>query len=135
MGIFADWIYKIKDWFQSLNERNILISSFNYSARTAFISGLAPTFLKAKTTRGDKSFKHQHSQFYSGFRIVVMDGRNLSKEELIEVGRVILSNNPLVRNLVINGFDTLEIHGENDSFGSKWNLKDYLLLTGSIMNY
>lgn len=129
MGFFADWIYKIKDWFHSLNERNSLIADFNNSARLAFISGLAPTFLKAQTTRGDKSFTHQYSQFYSGFRIVVMGGRNLSKEELIEVGRVILSNNPLVRNLVICGFDTLEIHGENDSFGSKWKLKDYLSLT------
>jgi len=129
MGLFADWIYKIKDWFQSLNERNRLISEFNNSARSAFITGIAPTFLKAQTTRGDKTFAHQYSQFYSGFRIVVMGGKNLTKEELVEVGRVILSNNPLVRNLVISGFDTLEIHGENDSFGSKWKLKDYLILT------
>ena len=129
MGLFADWIYKIKDWFQNLNERNKLIAEFNNSARSAFISGIAPTFLKAQTSRGDKTYTHQYSQFYSGFRIVVMGGKNLTKEELIEVGRVILSNNPLVRNLVINGFDTLEIHGENDSLGSKWKLKDYLMLT------
>jgi|AntRauMFilla1563_2_1112583.scaffolds.fasta_scaffold195978_2 hypothetical protein len=129
MGIFADWIYKIKEWFHNLNERNSLITDFNSSARSAFISGLAPTFLKAQSSRGDKSFSHQYSQFNSGFRILVMGGKNLTREELIEVGRVILSNNPLVRNLIINGFDTLEINGENDTFGSKWKLKDYLLLT------
>lgn len=129
MGIIADWIYKVKEWFHSLNERNRLISDFNESAKEAFVSGIAPTYLKAKTSRGDKNFTHQYSQFYSGFRIVVLGGRNLLKQELIEIGRVILSDNPLVRSLVINGFDTLEIHGENDSFGSKWKLKDYLLLT------
>lgn len=129
MGFIADWIYKVKEWFRSLNERNILISDFNDSAKAAFISGIAPTFLKAQTSRGDKNNTHKYSHFYSGFRIIVMGGKNLSKEELIEIGRVILSNNPLVRNLVINGFDTLEIHGENDAFGSKWRLKDYLSLT------
>lgn len=128
MGFIADWIYKIKEWFVSQNERNQLITDFNNSSKVAFISGEVPTFLKAKTSRGDKTFTHQYSQFYSGFRIVVVGGRDLTKGELIEVGRVILSNNPLVRNLVVNGFDTLEVHGENDSTGSKWRLKDYLLI-------
>ena len=56
-----------------------------------------------------------------------MGGQNLSTKEL-EIGRVILSNTSLVRGLVINGFDTLEIHGDNDSFGMKWKLNDFLLL-------
>lgn len=128
MGFFADWIYKIKEWFRCLQERNKIITEFNDSAKSAFVLGVAPTFLKAQTSRGDKTFTHQYSQFYSGFRIVVMGGKNLTKEELIEIGRVILSNNPLARNLVINGFDTLEIHGENDPIGAKWKLKDFLMI-------
>lgn len=128
MGILTDWFYKIKQWFINSYERNNLVNDFNSSSKDAFTSGIVPTYLKAKTSRGDKEFTHQHSHFYSGFRIVVMGGEELTKQELIEVGRVILDDNVLVRKLVIYGFDTLEIHGEGDKSGAKWRLKDYVLL-------
>jgi hypothetical protein len=128
MGIITDWIYRIRQWFKNVQERNNLLNEFNSSSKEAFTSGTVPTYLKAKTSRGDKNFRHQYSQFYSGFRIVVMGGQNLTKNELIEVGRVILDDNSLVRKLVIYGFDTLEIHGESDTSGAKWRLKDYIEL-------
>ena len=128
MGILSDWFYKIKQWFINSYERNNLVNEFNSSSKDAFTTGMVPTYLKARTSRGDKEFRHQHSHFYSGFRIVVMGGEELTKQELIEVGRVILDDNVLVRKLVIYGFDTLEIHGERDKNGAKWRLKDYVLL-------
>jgi len=128
MRFFADWIYKIQEWFREVKQRQLLISEFNQSAKAIFLSGEAPTHLHAKTSKGDKNYRHQYSQYYSGFRIVALSGRQLSSEELKEIARVILDNNALVRNLVINGFDTLEIHGENDKTGGKWRLKDYILL-------
>lgn len=129
MSFFADWFYKIREWFRSQSERNQLITDFNENSRHAFISGQVPTYLRAKTSRGDKSYRHQYTQFFSGFRITVMGGSALSRTELSEVGKVILSNEQLVRGLVVNGFDTLEVHGENDSMGMKWRLQDFLMLT------
>ena len=128
MGIITDWIYRIRQWFINVQERNNILSEFNTSAKEAFTNGIVPTYLKAKVSSGDKNFQHQYSQFYSGFRIIVMGGQNLTKNELIEVGRVILDDNTLVRKLVIYGFDTLEIHGEGDTSGAKWRLKDYIAL-------
>lgn len=42
------------------------------------------------------------------------------------IGNTILSNEQLVRRLVVLGWDTLEIHGENATYGCKWKLADHM---------
>lgn len=118
------------DWFQDIGERNKLIRGFNNSARIAYINGLAPTLLKAKISRGDRDYKHQFSDWLnSGFRIQVFAGRQLSKGEIRLIASVILDNDTLVRRLVVLGWDTLEVYGENSEYGAKWQLKDYLQIS------
>ena len=107
-----------------------MVRSFNDSARQAFVTGLAPTLLKASISRGEKSFRHQFSNWLnSGFRIQAFTGRALSKNELIVIGYTIISDPVLIRKLVVLGFDTLEVCGDKGIYGCRWQLKDYLQIS------
>jgi len=44
----------ILDWFGDRSERYNLIRSFNFSAKNAFVRGIAPTLLKAKISKGNR---------------------------------------------------------------------------------
>ena len=104
-------IIQIFDWFGEMSERNRLIRDFNLAAKNAFIGGIAPTLLEAKITRGDSNYRHTFSKFLGGgFRIKALSGRPLRRDEMTEIGRVILDNKELVRKLVALGWDTLEVH-------------------------
>lgn len=130
--LLANTWNRILDWFQDRSERNRLVRSFNDSARHAFVIGLAPALLKASISRGEKSFRHQFSNWLnSGFRIQAFSGRALSKNELIIIGNTIISDPVLIRKLVVLGFDTLEVCGDKGIYGCRWQLKDYL----QILNY
>ena len=119
----------ILDWFRDRSERSKLVRSFNESARNSFVGGIAPTLLKAKITRGESAYKHQFSNWLNtGYRIQAFTGRQLSKDELMHIGKVILNDEILVRKLVVLGWDTLEIHGDEGTYGCRWQLKDYIPL-------
>lgn len=128
--LFANTWNRILDWFQDRSERNRLVRSFNDSARHAFVAGQAPTLLKASISRGEKSYRHQFSNWLnSGFRIQAFTGRVLSKNELILIGTVIISDETLIRKLVVLGFDTLEVCGDKGIYGCRWQLKDFLQIS------
>jgi hypothetical protein len=119
----------ILDWFRDRSERSKLVRSFNESARNSFVGGIAPTLLKAKISKGESSYKHQFSNWLNtGYRIQAFTGRQLSKDELMHIGKVILNDEILVRKLVVLGWDTLEIHGDEGTYGCRWQLKDYIPL-------
>lgn len=119
----------ILDWFRDRSERAILIRSFNESARTSFVAGIAPTLLKASISKGESAYKHQFSNWFkTGFRIQAFTGRILTKSELSHIGKVILDDDVLVRRLIVLGWDTLEIHGDAGTYGCRWQLKDYIPL-------
>ena len=119
----------ILDWFRDRSERAKLVRSFNNSARDAFVSGIAPALLKSKISKGESSYRHQFSNWLNtGFRIQAFSGRALSKNEIIHIGKVILDDSILVRRLIVLGWDTLEIHGDEGTYGCRWQLKDYIPL-------
>lgn len=119
----------ILDWFNDRSERAKLVRNFNESARTSFVSGIAPTLLKASISKGESLYKHQFSNWLNtGFRIQAFAGRILTKNELIHIGEVILDDDILVRRLIVLGWDTLEIHGDAGTYGCRWQLKDYIPL-------
>ena len=127
--MFSNTWNTIVDWFRDRSERNKLIRSFNESARDSFVAGIAPTLLKAKISKGESSYRHQFSNWLNtGFRIQAFTGRELSKDELIYIGKVILNDSVLVRRLIVLGWDTLEIHGDKGQYGCRWQLKDYIPL-------
>lgn len=127
--MFDDAWNNILDWFRDRSERAKLVRSFNESARSAFVDGIAPTLLKASISKGESAYKHQFSNWLNtGFRIQAFTGRVLSKDELIHIGKVILDDSVLVRRLIVLGWDTLEIHGDAGQYGCRWQLKDYIPL-------
>lgn len=119
----------ILDWFDDRSERSDLVRSFNSSAKNAFITGIAPTLLKAKISKGNKQYKHQFSNWMNtGFRIQAFAGRQLSKNELIKIAKVVMSDEVLVRRLIVLGWDTLEVHTDNGNYGVQFQLKDHIAL-------
>jgi len=119
----------ILDWFEDRSERSNLVRSFNSSAKSAFIRGVAPTLLKAKISKGNREYKHQFSNWMNtGFRIQAFAGRQLSKDELIKIANVVMSDEVLVRRLIVLGWDTLEVHTDEGNYGVRFQLKDHLSL-------
>jgi len=127
--MFENTWNSILDWFRDRSERSKLIRSFNDSARSAFVTGTAPTLLKAKISKGERSYKHQFSNWLNtGYRIQAFAGRQLSKDEIVHIGNVVLADEILIRRLIVLGWDTLEIHGDEGTYGCRWQIKDYLAL-------
>ncbi|MFN5334213.1 MAG: hypothetical protein ACK5BV_03380 [Bacteroidota bacterium] len=125
--------HRLVDWFSEVRERYYLVRDFNKAAKNSFINGQAPTLLEARITMGSSEFKHAFSKFLaSGFRIKALSGRPLLKSELIEIGRVILDNETLVRKLIALGWDTLEVHDDKGYQGCKWALKNYANIGGYL---
>ncbi len=119
----------ILDWFDDRSERSNLVRSFNSSAKKAFIRGVAPTLLKAKISKGNSEYKHQFSNWMNtGFRIQAFAGRQLSKNELIKIAKVVMSDEVLVRRLIVLGWDTLEVHTDGGNYGVRFQLKDHIAL-------
>ncbi len=127
-------LIQIKEWFGEMTERYKLVKDFNQASKMAFITGNTPTLLEAKITRGDSKYRHEFSKFMGGgFRIKALRGSALSKEEMKELGNIVLDNEELVRHLISLGWDTLEIHDTLGSFGLKYPLKQYANI-GGILN-
>jgi hypothetical protein len=126
-------IIRIAEWFGEMRERYRLIADFNRAAKNAYVCGVAPTLLEARITKGESAYRHAFSRFMGGgFRIKAFVGRPLERHELIEIGKVILDNETLVRRLISLGWDTLEIHENKDFYGTKWALKDYASFGGEL---
>ena len=129
MAILSNWWNRLRDWFQDNSERNKLVRGFNQAARDSFINDLIPVLLQASISRGYKPYRHQFSNFFaSGFRIKAMSGCQLSKQDIINIGAVIIADKTLVRKLVVLGFDTLEVHCDVGSYGCKWQLQDFIMI-------
>ena len=127
--MFSNAWNNILDWFRDRSERAKLVRSFNNSARDAYVTGIAPALLKSRISKGENSYRHQFSDWLNtGFRIQAFSGRVLSKSEMIHIGKVILDDSILVRRLIVLGWDTLEIHGDEGTYGCRWQLKDYVPL-------
>ena len=126
-------IIEVKEWFGDMAERYRLIKGFNRAAKYAFIQGAAPTLLEAKITKGEVAYRHAFSKWMGGgFRIKALSGRVLEKSELIEIGRVVLDNKELIRNMISLGWDTLEVHANKGYNGAKWPLKEHADIGGFL---
>lgn len=124
---------EVKEWFGDMADRYRLVRNFNKAAKSSFINGEAPTLLEVKITRGDSSYKHAFSKWMaSGFRIKALSGRALSKSEMIEIGKVVLGNEELVRKLISLGWDTLEVQSDQGVTGLKWDLGKFANIGGFL---
>lgn len=120
---------RIIEWFQDRNSRNELIRDFNKASKSAYVQGVIPTILEASVTMGCREYRHQFSNImYSGFRIKAYSGRQLTRDEMVTVGEVVVNNPMLVRRLVVLGWDTLEVTCDSGNHGCRWQLHDYIAL-------
>ncbi len=126
-------IIDVYDWFGELGERIKVVRNFNKAAKFAFVSGQAPTLLQVKTTSGDSNYRHAFSKWMAGgFRVKALSGQPLPKSNLIEIAKVVLDNEELVRKLVALGWDTLEVHDNKGFQGVKFSLKEYARIGGFL---
>lgn len=117
------WWHKVVTWFKEAKERKLCIYNFNDAARDAFINNIAPVYLKAEFSIGNRSYRHSMSNFFfSGFRIKTLSGRALSNQEIELIGSSIHTNKELMRKLVTLGFDTLEICNASNIVVKDWQL-------------
>ena len=117
----------ILSWFNEKLDRNRMVRDFNYRAAASWDNGEAPTLLKAKITWGNSINKHNFSHTYSGFRIKAQTAGIMNKETCTMIGNIIMSDQKLVRRLIRNGFDTLEIFGTDSYSGYETGLTNLLL--------
>jgi len=124
------WWNKILEWFSNNKERNSFLKEFNKSAKNAFVSGLVPIYLKAESSLGNNSFRHQFSSFiYHGIRVRTLTGMFIKDDLFIEIGNMLISNHTLTRHLVTLGYDTLEITNNKGEVIGQWKLSASLELT------
>lgn len=124
------WWNKILQWFSTNNERNQLLYDFNNNAKLSFINNAVPVYLKAESSRGNSAYRHQFSNFwYHGFRIRSLTGRDMTNDEIIQLGAVIISNTNLSRRLISLGYDTLEITNNYGTVVGEWRLTALIELT------
>ena len=118
---------KIINWFKDLSERDRLINDFNSSARGAFTQLSVGTLLEARSKRGCSEFRHECSSFFlpTGFCIKATKGTPLTKDEILYIGTVILTNQMLVRRLFVLGWDTLYVEDIVGNKQAKWAIKEF----------
>lgn len=126
-------IIDVYDWFGEVTERIKVVRNFNKAAKYSFVSGQSPTLLQVKTTRGDSAYRHAFSKWLGGgFRVKALSGKALPKNALVEIARVVLDNEELVRKLIALGWDTLEVHDDKGVVGVKFPLKEYAHIGGFL---
>lgn len=132
MTVLSNLWIRITEWFEDRSDRSNLVRSFNKSARDSFTTGNVPVLLKASVSRGYRPYRHQFSKILSGtgFRIKAMTGQQLSRNDILNIGAVVLDDKTLVRRLVVLGFDTLEVHCDVGEYGLRWQLRDFIMIGG-----
>lgn len=104
----------ITQWFSDLSSRSKMLKSFNNAAKAAYVAGVTHFVFKATISRGCSGFKHQFSNaLFSGLRILIYNDGKTTRDDIAVISMAILSNQSLVRHLMLLGWDTLEIVVEN----------------------
>lgn len=133
MPNLTNFYVRIVEWFQDRKYRKDLLLEFNRNAKNAFIHGVVPVLMEARVVKGDPKYRHGYSKIFegSGFRIKSYAGKQLTRQEIINIGATILANETLVHRLVVLGFDTLQVHCDVGNYGCQWRLEDFTILLGA----
>lgn len=125
----------IRGWFSDIRERARFLREWNRNAKEAYVAGIIPVLMEARITVGCTDFRHEFSRWMAGgFRVKVLSGRAMTRDELYEIGQFVISDDIMVRKLVSNGWDTLEVHDTAGFVGLKWQLRNYTISLSSYPN-
>ena len=123
-------------WFKDSSERRRFINEFNADARGAFQALSVDTLLEAKACSGnsDSSYRHELSApiFFSGIAIEAKAGTQIPVEDIILIGKIILSNQVLVRRMFVLHWDTLIVRDTRTGKFVDWRIRDFMNFGGLL---
>ena len=123
-------------WFRDSAERKRFINEFNANARGAFQSLSVDTLLEAKACSGnsDSSYRHELSApfMFSGIAIDAKAGTEIPVDDIILIGKIILSNQVLVRRMFVLHWDTLIVRDTRTGKFVDWRIRDFMSFGGLL---
>ena len=123
-------------WFRDSAERKRFINEFNANARGAFQSLSVDTLLEAKACSGnsDSSYRHELSApfMFSGIAIEAKAGTEIPVDDIILIGKIILSNQVLVSRMFVLHWDTLIVRDTRTGKFVDWRIRDFMSFGGLL---
>ena len=123
-------------WFRDSAERRRFINEFNTNARDAFQSLSVDTLMEAKACSGnsDSSYRHELSApvIFSGIAIEAKAGTEIPIDDIILIGKIILSNQVLVRRMFVLHWDTLIVRDIRTDKFVDWRIRDFMSFGGLL---
>ena len=123
-------------WFRDSAERRRFINEFNANARDAFQSLSVDTLMEAKACSGnsDSSYRHELSApvIFSVIAIEAKAGTEIPIDDIILIGKIILSNQVLVRRMFVLHWDTLIVRDIRTDKFVDWRIRDFMSFGGLL---
>lgn len=123
-------------WFRDSAERRRFINEFNANARGAFQSLSVDTLMEARACSGnsDSSYRHELSApiYFSGIAIEAKAGTEIPVDDIILIGKIILSNQVLVRRMFVLHWDTLIVRDTRTGKFVDWRIRDFMSFGGLL---
>jgi hypothetical protein len=123
-------------WFRDSPARRKFINDFNDKAREEFQMLSVDTLLEAKACSGnsDNSYRHELSApvIFSGIAIEAKAGTEIPVDDIILIGKIILSNQMLVRKMFILHWDTLIVRDTRTGKFVDWRIRDFTNFGGLL---
>jgi hypothetical protein len=123
-------------WFRDSPARRKFINDFNDKAREEFQMLSVDTLLEAKACSGnsDSSYRHELSApvIFSGIAIEAKAGTEIPVDDIILIGKIILSNQVLVRKMFVLHWDTLIIRDTRTGKFVDWRIRDFMNFGGLL---
>lgn len=117
-------------------ERKRFINEFNTNAGMFFQSLAVDTLLTAKICMGntDNTYRHELSApvIVSGICIEANAGKQITAEDIVMIGRIILSDQILVRRMFVLHWDTLIVRDSRTGKFVDWRIRDFLNFGGLL---
>ncbi|MBO5630720.1 MAG: hypothetical protein J5965_16775 [Aeriscardovia sp.] len=123
-------------WFRDSAERRRFINEFNANARGAFQSLSVDTLMEARACSGnsDSSYRHELSApvIFSGIAIEAKAGTEIPLDDIILIGKIIFSNQVLVRRMFVLHWDTLIVRDTRTGKYIDWRIRDFVNFGGLL---
>lgn len=132
-----DWFRKITEWFvRDSAARKRFIDEFNENAKLNFTDLRVDSLLEAGICWGNEDLKYRHELsaplFASGFEIRVRAGSEVSVDDILLIGKIILCDEYIVRRMYVLHWDTLVIRDLRTDRYVDWAIKDFVHLGGLL---
>lgn len=117
-------------------ERKRFVAEFNHNASFFFQSLAVDTLLEAEICGGsyDNSYRHELSapRIVSGIAIEARAGAEIPVDDILLIGKIILSDQVLVRRMFVLHWDTLIVRDVRTGKFVDWRIRDFLNFGGLL---